>query len=198
MGSLKINRESTERCDVNTSVFVDTFNKVHNTVRSGYENCFELLWHASDRLLASATKAYGYSLHIPASSHHDTMRWVYICVQHFHMFHLELDFKILLITHGAMRGLAPSDLTDILLPYVPSCYLRHLWCITPNYFRSGLIHTGDRAFAGRAPRLWNELPDGIWVASFKSLSKTDLLNPLWYALCQEKNVQSVLSLKIDW
>lgn len=141
MGSLKFNRERTDRCDVNTFACVDTFNKCIIL----YIVAMKTFLNNSDMPLASATKAYGYCntdpsngfyvLWIPVSSHHYTMRRVSICVQYFHV-SVRTDFKILLITNRAMRGLAPSDLTDILLPYVPSCYLRYLRCIIPNF--SGL------------------------------------------------------------
>ena len=91
---------------------------------------------------------------------------------------LRIGFKILLITYKAQRGLAPSYLSDLLLPYVPSCFLRSsdaLFLVVP---RSRLIHKGDRAFSFRAPRLWNNLPEEIRAAksvlSLKSLLKTHL------------------------
>lgn len=54
------------------------------------------------------------------------------------------DFKILWITYKALRGLAPSYITDLLLPYVPSRTQRSSdtsFLVVP---RSRLIHKGDR------------------------------------------------------
>ena len=87
-----------------------------------------------------------------------------------------IDFKILLITFKARRGLAPSYITDMLTPYEPARSLRSSGGALLAVPKSRLKSKGDRAFSIRAPRLWNDLPEEIRLAesvtSFKSLLKT--------------------------
>ncbi|XP_073320704.1 uncharacterized protein [Pagrus major] len=88
------------------------------------------------------------------------------------------DFKVLLLTYKALNGLAPSYLTELLSPYIPPRPLRslssNLLVIPPINKKSA----GGRAFAYRAPFLWNGLPLGIKEATstaiFKSRLKTHL------------------------
>ena len=89
-----------------------------------------------------------------------------------------IDFKILLMTFKAVNGHAPSYISDMLEPYNPGRCLRSsdqglLKTPTPN-----LVKKGGRAFAVRAPTLWNALPVNLRransVSSFKSLLKTHL------------------------
>lgn len=87
------------------------------------------------------------------------------------------DFKVLLLTYKALKGSAPSYLVDLLHPYVPRRALRSQ--------DSGLLTipkvkktVGERAFAFRAPTLWNRLPLDIRQAGsveiFKAKVKTHL------------------------
>ena len=77
-----------------------------------------------------------------------------------------------------MRGLAPNYIVDILKPYDPTRTLRSTGrgLLTP--FNANRVTMGDRAFAARAPKLWNALPqnlrDATSVPVFKSLLKTFL------------------------
>lgn len=78
---------------------------------------------------------------------------------HWLMVAYRVDLKILLITLKAQRGLAPRFLVNLLVPYVPSRSLRASdasFLVVP---RSKYIHRGDKAFAVRAPKLWNDLPE---------------------------------------
>ena len=34
------------------------------------------------------------------------------------------DFKVLLLTYKALHGLAPTHLSDLVLPYIPTCTLQ--------------------------------------------------------------------------
>ena len=90
-----------------------------------------------------------------------------------------IDFKILLRTYKACNGLAPSYLSELLVPYVPSRNLR-----SANKFRlvepgSRLVSRGDRAFAVRAPKLWNALPLGLKQASSVDIFKAQLKTHLY-------------------
>ncbi len=72
---------------------------------------------------------------------------------------LRINFKILLITFKALHGLAPCYILDLLTPYEPVRTLRSLGRGVLSIPESRLISRGDRAFAVRAPRLWNEALD---------------------------------------
>jgi hypothetical protein len=90
------------------------------------------------------------------------------------------DFKVLLLTYKALHGLAPTYLSDLVLPYIPT---RTLWSqdtgllIVPIHFKQT---AGVRAFSYRDPFLWNGLPihvrDAVSVSTFKSLLKTHLFS----------------------
>ena len=89
-----------------------------------------------------------------------------------------IDFKILLITFKAVNGQAPKYVSDMLDPYIPARCLRSSdkgLLETPT---ENLVTKGGRAFAVRAPRLWNALPVDLRratsVSSFKSLLKNYL------------------------
>ena len=88
-----------------------------------------------------------------------------------------INFKLLLLTWKAINGLAPSYISNLLVPYKPVRALRssdkHL--LTVPRTSSTL---GDRAFSVAAPTLWNSLPLDIRccdsLQSFKTLLKTHL------------------------
>ena len=88
-----------------------------------------------------------------------------------------INFKLLLLTWKAINGLAPSYISNLLVPYKPVRALRssdkHL--LTVPWTSSTL---GDCAFSVAAPTLWNSLPLDIRccdsLQSFKTLLKTHL------------------------
>ena len=90
------------------------------------------------------------------------------------------DFKVLLLTYKALHGLAPTYLSDLVLPYLPTRTLRSQdagLLIVPRISKQT---AGGRAFSYRAPFLWNGLPthvrDADSVSTFKSLLKTHLFS----------------------
>ena len=95
-----------------------------------------------------------------------------------------INFKLLLLTWKAINGLAPSYISNLLVPYKPVRALRssdkHL-LIDCSYRTSSTL--GDRAFSVAAPTLWNSLPLDIRccdsLQSFKTLLKTHLYNKVY-------------------
>ncbi len=87
-----------------------------------------------------------------------------------------IDFKILLLVFKALKSQAPVYICDLLIPYEPDHCLRSSGRALLLVPKSRLFTKGDRAFAIRAPKLWNSLPGDIrhatTVSSFKSLLKT--------------------------
>ena len=67
-------------------------------------------------------------------------------------------FNILLLVFKSLNNLAPSYISDLLTPYIPSRSLRSSSQSLLVVPRSIQKCYGDRAFAVAAPRLWNALP----------------------------------------
>ena len=93
-----------------------------------------------------------------------------------HTFSFRAVLKILLLVFKGQTGQAPAYIRHLLLPYEPVHCLRSDGTALLMVLRSRLITKGDRAFAVRAPQLWNSLPGNLRqessVASFKSLLKS--------------------------
>ena len=68
------------------------------------------------------------------------------------------DFKVLLLTYEALHGLAPIYLSDLVLPYIPTCMLRSQDAGLVIGPRISKQTSGGRAFSYRAQFLWNGLP----------------------------------------
>ncbi len=85
------------------------------------------------------------------------------------------DFKILLITSKAPLSFASSSIEEMLIAHDHVCCLRSSVALLAVP-KSRLESKGDCAFAIRAPRLWNDLPEEIRpaesVTSVKSSLKT--------------------------
>ena len=93
---------------------------------------------------------------------------------------LRIVFKILLITYKSLHGDAPTYLSDLLVPYIPSRALRSHKEGTLRIPKTKLVTFGDRAFSKAAPLLWNNLPETVRqapsVGIFKSRLKTHLFS----------------------
>ena len=90
------------------------------------------------------------------------------------------DFKLLLLTYKALHGLSPSYLKDLIIPYSLSRSLRSSGAGLLSLPKVKKKSAGQRAFAYRAPFLWNRLPLVIREADsvdlFKGKLKTHLYN----------------------
>jgi hypothetical protein len=89
-------------------------------------------------------------------------------------------FKVLCLVHKCMHGLAPTYLSELVMPYAPS---RRLRSANQNYLHQPQANTktfGDRAFSVAAPKWWNELPLVLRHCdnydSFKKYLKTHLFS----------------------
>ncbi|TWW55902.1 hypothetical protein D4764_09G0009520 [Takifugu flavidus] len=87
-------------------------------------------------------------------------------------------FKTLLLTYKVLRGLAPSYLEELVIPYQPNRPLRSQnagLLVVPRVSRSRM---GGRAFSYQAPLLWNQLPvqvrEADSIATFKIRLETYL------------------------
>ena len=126
-------------------------------------NRLQLVQNTAARVLTK-TRKYEHITPILASLH-----WLPVSFR--------IDFKILLFVFKSRNSLAPAYITDLLSAYNPSRNLRSRHqllldvTITPK-----LVTEGNRAFAVRAPDLWNALPlevrQATSLATFKTLLKT--------------------------
>ena len=97
-----------------------------------------------------------------------------------------IQFKILLLTFKALHGLAPSYLSELIVPYVSS--REGLRSSNKNLLKipkSKLVSCGDKSFTVAAPKLWNSLPLELRsmssVTAFKSNLKTYLFRKAFSA-----------------
>ena len=91
-----------------------------------------------------------------------------------------IDFKILLLVFKCLNGLAPSYLSDLLLPYRPSRTLRSSGSGLLSLPKARTKTQGEAAFSYFGPRLWNSLPENLKTAEtvgiFKKRLKTHLFS----------------------
>jgi len=141
-----------------------------NALLSGYPdkalNKLQLVLNTAARIL-TRTKKFDHITPVLASLH-----WLPVKAR--------ADFKVLLLTYKALHGLAPTYLSDLVLPYIPTRTLRSQdagLLIVPRISKQT---AGGRAFSYRAQFLWNGLPthvrDANSVSTFKSLLKTHLFS----------------------
>ena len=125
----------------------------------------QLVHNAAARLL-TRTRKFDHITPILASLH-----WLPITFRS--------DFKVLLLTYKALHGLSPLYLKDLIIPYSPSRSLRSSGAgllLLPKVKKKS---AGQRAFAYRAPFLWNRLPSAIREADSVELFKGKLKKHLY-------------------
>jgi len=86
-----------------------------------------------------------------------------------------INYTILLLTYKVLNGQAPSYITELLEPYVPT---RNLGSSSKNLLKLPpikLVSYGHRCFFFAAPSLWNSLPDIIRQSSSLPSFKTLML-----------------------
>ncbi|XP_074533220.1 uncharacterized protein LOC141796151 [Halichoeres trimaculatus] len=101
-----------------------------------------------------------------------SLHWLPVCFR--------IDFKVLLMVFKCLRGLGPSYLSELLLPYEPSRTLRSSGTGLLIIPKARTRTYGEASFQHYGPRLWNSLPEDLRAAEnvhiFKSRLKTHLFN----------------------
>ena len=126
-------------------------------------NRLQLVQNTAARVLTK-TRKYDHITPILASLH-----WLPVA--------LRTDFKMLLFVFKSRIGTVPVYISDLLSPYTPTRTLRSSDQLLLEVKTANLVVTeGDRAFAVRAPHLWNNLPlvvrQATSLTTFKTLLKT--------------------------
>ncbi len=98
-------------------------------------------------------------------------------------------FKVLVVTYKALHDLAPSHISDLIVPYVPTrslCSSNKQQLVVPRY---NTEFYGAPAFSIFAPAEYNKLPQHVTasptLACFKSCLKTHLFISVfdWCVAC---------------
>ncbi len=142
---------SMSNADMLIHAFMTSRLDYHNALLGGCSarliNKLQMVQNAAARVL-TRTRKYD---HIgPVLS---TLHW--LPIKH------RIDFKILLITHKALNGLAPQYLSELLSRYSPShplCSQNSGHLIIPRISKST---AGGRSFFYLVPKLWNNLPNNV-------------------------------------
>ena len=168
-----LNRQSTERL---IHAFVTSHVDYCNSLYSGLPNStLAPLQHVQNTAARLVTKSRKHEHITPILN---SLHWLPVVNR--------IKFKILLLVFKIKHGFAPTYLSDLLQPMIPSRSLRSSKHAHLQYTPGPRTYTryGDRAFSVAAPKLWNSLPISIRNATsiecFKSNLKRFLFNlPNW-------------------
>ena len=139
---------------------LDYCNALYSNLNKASIHRLQLVQNAAARLI-TGTRRYEHITPVLAALH-----WLPVT--------LRIDFKILLLTFKALNGLAPQYLADLLQPHDPIRNLRSAELALLDLPWSNRVTRGDRAFAVRAPTLWNSLPLDLRLASSLTIFKSKL------------------------
>ena len=85
-----------------------------------------------------------------------------------------IEYKIILLTFKSLNGLAPTYLSELLIPYNP---IRTVKSSNSNLLQEHeprTIKHGERAFVNCAPQLWNSLPNDMRLCESQDIFKKKL------------------------
>ena len=117
----------------------------------------QLLQNSAARVLTKTRKRAHITLVLKS------LHWLPVCFR--------IDFKVLLMVFKCLRGLGPSYLSELLLPYEPSRSLRSSGT-GPLIIPKVKTRTyGEASFQHYGPRLWNSLLEDLRAAESVDIKK---------------------------
>ena len=154
---------------------------VHALITSRLDNGNSLSYRISNTLLDKLQRNQNAAARVLLKTRkydHITLTFIQI---HWLPIRQRIQIKILLLTWKSLYGLAPSYISQVFTPYVPTRTLRSSDKLLLSIPKT-LSSYGDRAFSSYAPKLWNSLPMDIrscvTITSFKNRLKTYLFVPI--------------------
>ena len=89
-----------------------------------------------------------------------------------------ISYKLSSLSYASLNGLAPTYLSELIKPYIPTRDLRSSGDYKVSLPKFNLKTGGERSFSFQAPKTWNQLPATLRksdsLTSFKSSLKTYL------------------------
>jgi len=151
---------------------------IHSLVTSRLDNLNSLLFGLPDNVTAKLQRIQNHAAKVVVRKNKydhvtpimQSLHWLPVLYR--------IEYKILLITHKCLHGIAPEYLASRLQKYVPGRALRSADQYLLVERRANLRSYGDRSFSVAAPKLWNNLPLDLRkcdsLISFKAQLKTFL------------------------
>lgn len=153
---------------------------IHAFVTSKLDSCNSILYGLPDTELNKLQRIQNTAARLVTKSKKSEHITPVLGGLHWLPIKARISFKLLLLTFKALHGQAPTYITELINPYIPTRNLRSLdnnFLVTP---KSNMKSYGDKSFSVAAPKMWNSLPKDIRsldsLAHFKSAIKTYLFN----------------------
>lgn len=151
---------------------------IHAFVTSRIDNCNVLLYGLPKRMMHRLQHVLNCAARLVTLSRKANHITPILIQLHWLPVEQRVIYKVLLYTFKIVNGLAPTYLSDLVTPYVPTRNLRSAdkLLLKPTTYR--LETYGSRAFSVCAPTLWNALPTELRMNTsidiFKRKLKTHL------------------------
>ena len=151
---------------------------IHSLVTSRLDNLNALLFGLPDYMITKLQKIQNHAAKLVVKKKKYDHVTPILQSLHWLPIKFRIQYKILLITHKCLHGLAPEYLSSRVKRHVPGRSLRSCVDLHLLVEKKAPQSYGKRAFSFAAPTLWNELPLDLRkcenLHAFKSKVKTHL------------------------